>query len=115
MSKKITVTLSDKAEQYLAELMYSLTGKEDKPATQSDCINESLETLAMFEKLTDNQLANFNQELIEKKSTPAPEYNFYCADWNRCGSICEEQCPACSKAENMPNIPAPVEGDGDKK
>jgi len=24
---------------------------------------------------------------------------FYCADWNRCGSICEEQCPACKKAD----------------
>lgn len=24
---------------------------------------------------------------------------FYCADWNRCGAICEEQCPACKKAD----------------
>ena len=29
---------------------------------------------------------------------------FYCADWNRCGSICEEQCNACNKAENMPEV-----------
>lgn len=27
---------------------------------------------------------------------------FYCADWNRCGSICIEQCDDCSNAENMP-------------
>lgn len=59
MSKKITVTLSDKAEKYLNELMYSLTGKNDKPATQSECINESLETLAAFEKSTDDQLRNW--------------------------------------------------------
>jgi DnaJ-class molecular chaperone len=25
--------------------------------------------------------------------------DFYCADWNRCGAICEEQCPACKKAD----------------
>lgn len=25
---------------------------------------------------------------------------FYCADWNRCGAICEEQCPACKKADS---------------
>ena len=41
--------------------------------------------------------------------------DFYCADWNRCGSICDEQCPACKKAENAPEIlpdsPAsPVDG-----
>lgn len=29
---------------------------------------------------------------------------FYCADWNRCGSICEEQCNACNKAEKMPEV-----------
>jgi len=29
---------------------------------------------------------------------------FYCADWNRCGSLCEEQCNACNKAENMPEV-----------
>lgn len=59
MNKKITVTLSEKAEQYLNELLYSLTGKDDKPATQSECISESLETLAMFEDKTENQLRNW--------------------------------------------------------
>lgn len=29
---------------------------------------------------------------------------FYCADWNRCGTLCEEQCNACNKAENMPEV-----------
>lgn len=58
MAKKITVTLSDKAERYFNELRYSL--ETDKgPATISQCINESLETLADFEKVTENQLANW--------------------------------------------------------
>lgn len=63
--KKITVTLSNDAEKYLNELMYSLTGKDDKAATQSECINESLETLAMFESLTDNQLRNWNTDFVK--------------------------------------------------
>lgn len=25
------------------------------------------------------------------------EETFYCADWNRCGATCDEQCPACKK------------------
>lgn len=57
--KRITVVLSPKAEKYLNELLYSLTGKDDKPATQSQCINESLETLSDFEKLTEDQLSNW--------------------------------------------------------
>ena len=31
--------------------------------------------------------------------TVAESQDFYCADWNRCGAICEEQCPRCKKAE----------------
>lgn len=31
--------------------------------------------------------------------TVAEGDGFYCADWNRCGAICDEQCPACKKAE----------------
>jgi len=59
MEQKITVTLSDKAAGYLAELRYSLTDENDKPETISGCINSSLEALAEFEKETDNQLWNW--------------------------------------------------------
>ena len=27
--------------------------------------------------------------------------NFYCADWNRCGTTCEEQCPSCKKPDRL--------------
>ena len=30
--------------------------------------------------------------------------HFYCADWNRCGATCEEQCSKCKKAEDMPQV-----------
>lgn len=65
MAKKITITLSDKAEKYLNEVLYALTGKDDKPCTQSEAINESLETLAEFERLTDNQLRNWLGDFIQ--------------------------------------------------
>lgn len=58
---KHTIILSKKAETYLNEVMYSLTGKDDKPATVSQCISESLETLSDFEKFTDDQLVNWLQ------------------------------------------------------
>ncbi|MCA6372269.1 MAG: hypothetical protein IM631_12890 [Cytophagales bacterium] len=32
---------------------------------------------------------------------PEQDQTFYCADWNRCGSICEQQCPACKKADSI--------------
>lgn len=63
--KKITISLSPKAEKYFNEVMYALTGKDDKPCTQSEAINESLETLAEFEKLTDNQLRNWLVDFIQ--------------------------------------------------
>lgn len=59
MSKKITVTLSDKAAKYFAEVQYGLEGKGGGIATNSEVINESLETLFDFEKITDNQLRNW--------------------------------------------------------
>lgn len=60
MAKKITITLSDKAEKYFNELMYSLPGKNGEGlCTQSEAINESLETLSDFEDITQNQLRNW--------------------------------------------------------
>ena len=65
MAKKITITLSDKAEAYFNEVMYSLTDENDKPCNQSMAISESLETLAVFEKVTDNQLRNWVEDFKE--------------------------------------------------
>lgn len=60
MPKKITVTLSDKAAQYLAEVQYSLD-KGNGVCSQSECISHSLEELAAFEKITDDQVTNWLQ------------------------------------------------------
>lgn len=59
--KKITVTLSDKAEKYFNEVMYSLPKNADGTGicSQSQAINESLETLSDFERTQDDQLANW--------------------------------------------------------
>ena len=45
------------------------------------------------------EYAALRQPLVSGQSE-----QFYCADWNRCGSICEEQCNTCNKAENMPEV-----------
>jgi hypothetical protein len=37
------------------------------------------------------------KNLKETTGTPETE-QFYCADWNRCGTTCEDQCDACKKA-----------------
>lgn len=66
MSKKITITLSDKAAKYFNDVMYGLPGKNGEGmCTQSEAINESLETLADFESATDNQLRNWNQDFAK--------------------------------------------------
>ncbi len=41
------------------------------------------------------------QGLAIEKPSPLPDEKFYCADWDRCGSICEQQCPACEKTNNL--------------
>jgi hypothetical protein len=58
---KITIELSQKAEKYFNEVQYSLPKNPDGTgiATISQCVNECLETLADFEQLTENQLANW--------------------------------------------------------
>ncbi len=61
--KKITVTLSDKAEQYFYDRMYSDT-KDDgaTPCSQSEMISHCLESLKDFEESTDNQLEGWLQD-----------------------------------------------------
>lgn len=57
MSKKITVTLSDKATKYFHERMYSDTKEDGATAcSQSECISHCLEELFDFENETDNQV-----------------------------------------------------------
>lgn len=57
--RSITVTISEKAAQYLAEVQYSLVDKDEKPATLSECISEILEVSADFEKCKDDQIVNY--------------------------------------------------------
>lgn len=57
--KKITVTLSEKAEKYLNKLMYSLMSHENKPATLSMCINWALEGHADFEEAMDQDVLTY--------------------------------------------------------
>lgn len=61
MAKKITITLSDRAERYLAELKYSLEF-DCKVANQSQCVSHALEELAAFEDITADQITNYIQE-----------------------------------------------------
>jgi hypothetical protein len=51
----------------------------------------------------------FVEDLRQVKNCSIPDVvesgeQFYCADWDRCGSVCEEQCNACIKADNMPEV-----------
>jgi hypothetical protein len=39
--------------------------------------------------------------LSVEATEPEQYHTFYCADWDRCGSICEKQCPACKKADSI--------------
>ena len=71
MSKKITITLSDKAEKYFNEVKYSLEPKGFGIATNSEVINEILEVNGYFERLEDIDVCgwiNENYPLYYKES-----------------------------------------------
>lgn len=60
-------------------------------------------------KEMDNSLNIDESRLISiafpiKPSIPSIEPNWYCKEVDKVGYKCEEQCPACKKAENMPDI-----------
>ena len=64
--KKITVNLSDKAEKYLNEVIYSLEVTDSKgnpkQCTISDAINEILETNADFESVEGQNVCGWLQD-----------------------------------------------------
>jgi hypothetical protein len=44
------------------------------------------------------------QQVLDLFAVVGRSEQFYCADWNRCGATCEEQCNKCKKAEDMPEV-----------
>lgn len=70
--KKITVTLSDKAEAYFDDIMYSLPKYADGSGmcTQSQAINYALVSLQAAEKKWDNEPDPTVTEEEIKKSKP---------------------------------------------
>lgn len=48
--------------------------------------------------VTDDDLRGLRLQWIKEQPE---ENNFYCADWDRCGTTCEEQCAACAKTDNL--------------
>ena len=75
MSKKITITLSEKATQYFYDRMYSDT-KEDgwTPCNQSEMISHCLESLKDFEDATDNQLEGWLNDFNNIPNKTAKEF-----------------------------------------
>jgi len=70
--KKITVTLSDEAEKYFNEIMYSLPKEDDGSGmcTQSEAINYALLYLKNFE-----DIENEEAEVIEKIKLKWQKFN----------------------------------------
>lgn len=60
--KRITVTLSDKAEKYFNEVAYSLDYGDGKVATQSQVISHCLEELALFEENAGQDVTGYLEE-----------------------------------------------------
>lgn len=64
--RKITASLTGEAEQYFAEVQYSLEGKKGS-ATQSEVIQHCLTELSLFEKFAGDQLTNWLSENYPKQ------------------------------------------------
>lgn len=71
MSKKITITLSEKAEKFFNELMYSLD-ENSRPATQSQCINWALEAHMDFEECTGEDVISHLQNAYKMYTPETP-------------------------------------------
>lgn len=71
--KRITITLSDKAEEYFNDVIYSLDNGDGKVATHSQVINHCLEELALFEENAGQDLTGYLREywpqIFEDKKT----------------------------------------------
>lgn len=67
--KKITVKLTDKSEEYLYELMYSLDKGDGKSPTISECINWALEAHSDFEQNSGEDLISYLQNTYGIYST----------------------------------------------
>lgn len=59
MSKKITITLTDEAEEYFNEVQHSLDDGNGKVATQSQVINHCLMELSVFEVMTETDVTGY--------------------------------------------------------
>lgn len=71
--KKITVTLSDKAEKYFNDVMYGLHVSDYRMCTQSEAINEILETNLDFESKEDTNVSGYLEDKYKfYSSQPKP-------------------------------------------
>lgn len=67
MSKKITITLSDKSIKYLDKVRYRLDRGRNTLTDQSEAINHCLEELATFEERSDGyDLTGFMRDNYDK-------------------------------------------------
>jgi hypothetical protein len=82
MAKKITITLSDAAEQYFNEVAASLDYGDGKVVNQSQVVNHCLEELALFEKTVDTSVTDWlktnHPEIFEvEPDKGTQQYNEY--------------------------------------
>ena len=68
--KKVTITLTDKAEKYLNKLLYELEMPNGKTTTISDCINTTFEENADFEEAMDTNVCGFLEDNLKWYSNP---------------------------------------------
>jgi tRNA(His) 5'-end guanylyltransferase len=102
-TQKITITLSPEASRYFAFVRYGFTKDGSTPANQSECVNEILETMEMFECETDNCMRNWLND-VAVLTGAAKEFAINPTQENLKKLISEQKTEVCdaSKADSTP-------------
>lgn len=97
--KPITIGETDEAVEILKELCHL---KHYKDHVGKDLFYEKNQPLAW--KKANELLNRLSKNSPISETGREEEFRGYCKEWNNVGYVCEEQCNACKKAENMPEL-----------
>lgn len=67
--KRITITLSEKAEKYFNEVAYSLDKGDGKIATNSEVVNYILESMSAIEDIVGDPLTFIGEHVLNENRT----------------------------------------------
>ena len=98
IERKITGEIANESKRLIDEFEQKLNIHVVSGKRPFECPNCHA-TLQEVEMTNSEILDALKAACVSGGEAQSQSDGFYCADWNRCGAICDEQCPACKKAD----------------